>query len=85
MTEFQVMCVAKLGIIYLPEWAEGMHVPCPEIGSEYTVCGIVKRDGLLYYEIVGFVRQEMDARAFAILPGLTADEIDEIEKETIIR
>lgn len=81
-----VMCVANLKIGYLPSWAVGMQVPLPEIGSEYEVTNtLVKDDGLTYYELVGFVKQEIDARAFAIMPPFTMSEKDDQERESIIR
>lgn len=85
MTDFQVICVARMEISHLPEWAKDMHIPCPEVGTEYTVCGIVRKGGLMFYELVGFINQECDARAFATLPGLSAEEIDELEKEGVIK
>lgn len=82
----KVICVAKTYVSSIPTWAKDMHIPYPVIGTEYTVTNtIIKADGLTYYELVGFVKQEIDARAFATLPGLSADEMAEIEKEAIIR
>lgn len=79
------MCVAILTISNLPKWAEGMHIPVPVVGSEYEVCNTIQRYGMVWYELAGFIETELDARAFAILPGLTADEIDDIEKEGVVR
>ena len=62
-----------------------MRIPIPEIGSEYEVTNAYLKDDYLYYELVGFIDQEFDARAFATLARLSADEINELEKEGIIR
>jgi len=56
-----------------------------EVGNEYMVTNQCQEFDGLWYQIVGFPGDwGFDSRLFATLPGLTADEMEEIEKEAIL-
>lgn len=57
-----------------------------EVGTEYTVTHTWDFEDGLWYQLAGYnERAGFDARMFAILPGLTTEEMQELEKEAIIK
>jgi hypothetical protein len=58
----------------------------PEVGDEFHVTEFHRHNGKVFYVLTIAGRTGgFDAANFATLPGLTADEMAELEKEAIIK
>jgi len=85
MEPFKVICV-KVADDW--KWMKGFFgINYPDVGTECTVekkslCGCGKHD---QYQLTGFPDALYTDHCFATLPGLTADEMNELTRESIIR
>lgn len=58
----------------------------PQVGDEFTITELHRENGKDYYVLtIQGKRAAFDPMNFATLPGLSADEINELEKEGIIK
>lgn len=79
---FKVRCVLEVNYDYIKE------TPCNSpisIGSEYTVVHQQQEPECMVYALEGFDQDDgFDARLFAILPDISADEMQEEVREAIV-
>jgi hypothetical protein len=81
----KVMCVAIIVQGYTPPHMVGKKFTPPQVGDICTVIETRRSGNLLFYTLAEHdFFNEFDSRAFATLPGLTAEEMSEETRESII-